>query len=111
MDRLNGYRQIVQQALLRHAELPPSHGQIESIPIFDERNDQYLLIDYGWDRTGRAYTVVAHVRIKDGKIWIERDGMEDGLAEEFVQAGVPREDIVLAFYRPERRRITEFAAD
>jgi len=46
---------------------------------------------------------------KAGKIWIERDGTEEGVAEEFIRAGGPREDIVLAFYRPERRRITEFA--
>ena len=111
MDGLTVYRKIVRQVLSKHAELAPSHGQIESIPIFDERTDQYLLIDFGWDRTGRAYTVIVHVRLKNGKIWIERDGMEDGLADELVQAGVPREDIVLAFYRPERRQITEFAAD
>ena len=102
---------ILRQVLSKHADLAPSHGQIESVPVFDVRTDQYLLIDFGWDRTGRAYTVIVYVRLKNGKIWIERDGMEDGLAEEFVQAGVPREDIVLAFYRPERRRITEFAAD
>lgn len=46
--------------------------------------------------------------MQDGKIWIERDGAEDGVAEEFMWTGVPLEDIVLAFYRPERRRITEF---
>lgn len=111
MDKSDEYRLTVRQILRKHAELAPSHGQIESIPVFDDRNDHYLLIDYGWDRTGRVYTVVVHVRLKSGKIWIERDGMEDGLAEELVQAGVRREDIVLAFYRPARRQITEYAAD
>ena len=52
MDRLTVYRQIVRQVLSKHAELAPSHGQFESIPVFDERTDQYLLIDFGWDRTG-----------------------------------------------------------
>lgn len=103
------YRQIIREMLSRHAELAPSHGQIESVPLFDERNDHYLLVDFGWERTGRAYNVAVHIRLKDGKIWIERDGTEEGVAEELVQAGAPREDIVLAFYRPERRRITEFA--
>lgn len=109
MDKLSAYRQIVQKTLSKHAELASSHGQIESVPVFDERNDHYLLVDFGWEWTGRAYAVVVHTRLKDGKIWIERDGTEEGVAEEFVRAGVPREDIVLAFYRPERRRITEFA--
>ncbi len=110
MEKLDTYRQIVQKTLSKHAELAPSHGQIESVPVFDERNDHYLLIDFGWERTGRAYAVVVHIRLKDGKIWIERDGTEEGVVEEFVRAGVPREDIVLAFYRPEHRRIAEFAA-
>lgn len=110
MDRLDTYRQLVQKTLSKHAELAPSHGQIECVPVFDERNDNYLLIDFGWERTGRVYSVAVHIRLKDGKIWIERDGTEEGVAEELVQAGAPQEDIVLAFYRPERRRITEFAA-
>lgn len=109
MGKLDTYRQIVQKVLSKHAELAPSHGQIEIVPVFSERNDNHLLVDFGWERTGRVYSVVVHIRLKDGKIWIERDGTEEGVAEEFVRAGVPREEIVLAFYRPERRRITEFA--
>ena len=31
------------------------------------------------------------------------------LAEELLRAGIPREDIVLAFHPPEMRRLTEFA--
>lgn len=30
-------------------------------------------------------------------------------ADELVETDIPKEDIVLAFYRPERRAITEFA--
>ena len=37
------------------------------------------------------------------------DGTEEGIALELVELGIPREDIVLGFYRPERREITEFA--
>jgi hypothetical protein len=74
MDKLSYHRQIVQQILSRHAELAPEQGQIESTPIFDERNDHYLLVDLGWDRTGRNYSVATHIRLKNGKIWIERDG-------------------------------------
>ena len=47
--------------------------------------------------------------MQDSKIWIEQDDTEEGVSEEFVRAGVAREDIVLAFYRPGRRSITEFA--
>jgi hypothetical protein len=55
MDKLSHYRNLVKQIVLRHAEYSPSHGQIESSPIFDEHNDHYLLIDFGWDRPGRVH--------------------------------------------------------
>ena len=55
------------------------------------------------------HSVFGHVRLKDGKVRIEEDGTEKGFAVEFVEAGIPKEDIVLAFYRPERRQLTEYA--
>ena len=39
----------------------------------------------------------------------KRDGTEIGVANELVEAGVPKTDIVLAFYAPYRRPYTEFA--
>jgi hypothetical protein len=53
--------------------------------------------------------IIKRVEIKDGKIWIERDGTEIVVANELVEAGVPKTDIVLAFYAPYRRLYTEFA--
>jgi len=50
------------------------------------------------------------VRIRDGKFWIEEDWTEDGIATDLVRAGVPKEDIVLAFHEPEMRQYTDFAA-
>lgn len=109
MDRLNHYRTLVKQIILEQAEYAPRIGQIESIPVFDDQSNQYFLVDFGWDRTGRVHSVVLHLQLKNNKIWIERDGTEEGIANHLVVAGIPKEDIVLAFYRPERRAITEFA--
>jgi len=109
MDKLDAYRRILQQIVGRHAEYLPSHGQIETMPIADTSRDQYLLMDVGWDRTGRVHAVVFHLRIHDGKVWVEWDGTEQGVTQELLDAGIPKEDIVLAFYRPERRSFTEFA--
>ena len=43
------------------------------------------------------------------KVWIQHDGTEEGIAEELVTAGIPRDRIVLAFKPPEMRPYTEFA--
>ena len=109
MDKVDTYRNVVCQIVMRHANYVPSHGRIESLPICDTSRDNYLLLDVGWDRTGRVHSVVLHLRIQDGKIWVEWDGTESGIVQELLEAGVPKEDIVLAFYRPERRAMTEFA--
>lgn len=109
MDRTAQYRYIIRRVLADHAERVPSHGQVETLPLFDETHDNYAVIDLGWDRMGRVHAMVLHVRLHNGKVWIEQDGTEDGVANEFVDAGIPREDIVLAFYRPERRKLTDFA--
>jgi hypothetical protein len=82
---------------------------METKLIADREQDEYVLMDVGWDDNSRVHSAFGHVRLRDGKIWIEEDGTEKGFAVEFVEAGVPKEDIVLAFYRPERRKLTEFA--
>ncbi|WP_422387058.1 element excision factor XisI family protein [Anabaena sphaerica] len=50
-----------------------------------------------------------HIDIKNGKIWIQHDGTEVGIATLLLIKGVPKQDIVLAFHAPEMREFTEFA--
>jgi len=109
MDKIDNYRSIVKQILSHHAEGTYSYGEIEIIPIFDERNDIYLLMDIGWGRIGRVHAVPIHLRIKTDRVWIEQDDTDANIAEELIDAGVPKEDIVLGFHRPTRREITGFA--
>jgi hypothetical protein len=70
----------------------------------------YFLFNLGWSADRRIKNFTVYVRIKDGKFWIEHDLTEDGIATELLEAGVPKEDIVLAFHAPEMRQYTEFAA-
>ncbi len=46
----------------------------------------------------------------DGKVWIQRDGTQEGIALELEEAGIPKEAIVLGFKRPELRPYTDYAA-
>ncbi len=77
--------------------------------IFDQERDRYQVLNIGWQELTRVFGCIIYVEIKDGKIWIERDGIEIGVANELVEAGVPKQDIVLAFQAPYRRKFTEFA--
>lgn len=57
----------------------------------------------------RITGITVYVRIRDGKIWIEEDWTENGIATDIVRAGVPKEDIVLPFHEPKMRQYTDFA--
>ncbi len=78
--------------------------------VFDRRHDRYLLVEAGWENGYRIYGTLLHVDIKDGNLWIQHDGTEDGIADELVTAGIPKERIVLAFRPASLRAHTEFAA-
>ncbi len=109
MAKLEHYRKIIIQILQKHADHKPSHGEIEPVLICDRIADNYLLLDIGWERTGRVHSVVLHLRIVEEKIYIESDGTERGIALELLDLGIPKEDIVLGFIRPKRRHLTDFS--
>ncbi|MEB3231915.1 MAG: element excision factor XisI family protein [Leptolyngbyaceae bacterium] len=46
---------------------------------------------------------------QDEKNWIQGNGTEDDLAQELVELGVPKTDIVIGFHAPELRKYTEYA--
>ena len=81
----------------------------EVLLVFNEESDNYLLLKLGWQDKRRIWGTSLHVRIQNGKFWIEEDGLEDGFATDLLEAGVPKEGIVLAFHHPNIRPYTEFA--
>lgn len=110
MDTLNRYRRIVKEIIQKYAQFTPARGEVQIEMVFDESNDHYELIYAGWNGIYRIHGSVLHIDIRDGKVLIQQDGTEGGIAEELVEAGVERQDIVLAFKPPEVRRHTGFAA-
>lgn len=107
MEELN-YRQLVIKILKSHGD--NSGGNDTEVQLlFDIERDHYQVLHLGWKQLERIYGCIIHVDIKDGKIWIQRDGTEVGVANELVAVGVPKQDIVLAFQAPYKRKFTEFA--
>lgn len=110
MDNVIEYRRIVRDLITAYAQFRPSVGDVEVEIVFDEANDHYELMCAGWNGPRRIHGSVLHVDIRDGKVWIQFDGTEDGIAEELVKAGIPRDRIVLAFKPPDVRKFTDYAA-
>jgi hypothetical protein len=109
MDNLDPYRQIIKKLIQTYAQYQPARGDVQIEVIFDAAHDHYELIYAGWNGPYRIHGSVLHLDIRNGKVWIQHDGTEHGIAEELVQAGIPRDRIVLAFKSPEIRPHTGFA--
>jgi len=109
MDKLEYWRQLIQQVLTEYSRIKPVNGDIEVVTIFDLESDRYQLVYMGWENRVRLYGCSIHVDLKDGKIWIENDSTEVGIANELVERGIRRSDIVLAYQAPYLRQFTQFA--
>ena len=60
------------------------------------------------DRICEIYNCFIHLDIKDGKIWIQRNQTDRSFADELVQMGIAKEEIVLGVQPPYAREYTGF---
>jgi hypothetical protein len=107
------YRQYIKHLLSqrqKRASMSRKYEEYEVQTVFDEQQDHYQLLYVGWRGNKRDFGCILHLDIKDGKIWIQHDGTEVGIANQLVEMGVPKQDIILAFHEPYIRQFTEFGS-
>lgn len=109
MEKLARYRQLVCELVERYAGYKFSYGQIETHAIIDTKRDHYLVMDVGWNGQSRVHHIVFHIDIINGKIWFQYNSTDRGIVDELIAAGIPKEDIVLAFHPADIRPHTGFA--
>ncbi|MDY7014945.1 MAG: XisI protein [Cyanobacteriota bacterium] len=111
MDRVEYYRDVIKKIITEYHNfnLKSPSTTLESAVVFDEEREHYLLLTMGWKKNERIKGVTIHVRLQKGKIWIEEDWTEEGVATDLLREGIRSEEIVLAFHPPQLRQYTEFA--
>jgi hypothetical protein len=109
MDSVENYRTIIRRVLLEYASIPLHRGDLHYLPVFDREHDRYLLIIMGWDGPKHVHHIVFQLDLIEGKIWLQCDNTDAGIAYDLDRAGVPKKDIVLGFQPPEVRPLTEYA--
>ncbi|HLP92248.1 MAG TPA: XisI protein [Nostocaceae cyanobacterium] len=109
MDKLEKYRNYIENILKEYSQYKPSYGDVELQLLFDQERDHYQLMSVGWNGEKRIHGIMLHIDIIDGKIWIQHNGTERRIAQDLLELGVPKQDIVLAFHSPTRRKYTDFA--
>ncbi len=90
---------------------PPDHrdGGVEYQWLFDRERYHYQLLLNGWDGNKQILGIVVHIDVKDDLIWLQKDNTDYGVAEALVNAGIPKDKIVLGFHAPHKRPYTGFA--
>jgi hypothetical protein len=109
MAEVSDYPEIVQRTIEHYAQFKPSVGEVDVEVVIDRNQGHFELLHNGWANGYRIHGAVIHIDIRDSKIWIQHDGTEGGVANDLVDAGVPKEHIVLAFQSPDMRKYTDFA--
>jgi hypothetical protein len=98
MDNLNQYRTLIQELLTAQTQPPYAYDNIQFETVFDTQADRYLLMILGRDyENRRVHGCLIHIDIIDNQLWIQRDGTEHGVATDLIEAGIPKENIVLGF--------------
>ena len=109
-EKMVSYAEIARRIVTEYASYRLSYGEVTTEAIIDDANGHYLIVDAGWNNRGhRVYGTAFHLDIINGKFWIQHDGTDWCVADQLLEAGVPKENIVLAFHPAEIRPHTEFA--
>jgi hypothetical protein len=109
MDSLNQLQVILETTLKEYTEIPYASGDLQCRLIVSNDRHHFLLIVQGWEDDIQVHSCLVHLEIIGDKIWIHRDGLENGIADDLLRAGIPKHQIVLGFHPPDVRPHTEFA--
>ena len=77
--------------------------------MIDAEQNHFEVMHVGWDGQRRVHGAVIHIDIIGDKVWIQHDGTSPGVTDDLLEAGIPREAIVLGFRPPYVRQYTGFA--
>ena len=95
MDSLAAYKQAVRHLLSRYSREYFSDDGVVTQLLFDDERGHYQWMDVGWKGTKRVNQSIMHFDIQDGRVWLQQNLTEQNPAEDLVDMGVLREDIVL----------------
>lgn len=109
MDKLDYFYNIIYSIIKEYADLPYADRNLHHKLIISDDKKNYLLMTIGWKNDVKIHGSVVHLEIINDKIWIHRDGLEDGITDDLLEAGITKDEIVLAFHPPDVRPLTGFA--
>ena len=77
--------------------------------VIDKEHNQYQLLKSGWNNGKFSFHVLFHFEIYNDKIWLQQNNTEFYVADELIEKGIAKQDIVLGFIEPQARQYSGFA--
>jgi hypothetical protein len=106
---INHTRSCIESVITEYAERRANQQDVEVRSIFDTKHDRYQLLYMGWEGYKRIFYPIIHVDIQGDKVWIQHNVTEELVADDLMNLGVDRHDIVLGLHHPSMRQYTDFA--
>lgn len=104
MDKITKYHQILCDLVDEYATIKKTlTPQIKSQAVIDKDNKHYQLLSIGWHNNKYVYMVSFHFDLIEDKVWIQQNNTDTLIADELIERGISRTDIVLGFI-PEKIR-------
>ena len=111
MEKLEKFKKIILEVMQEYADyFKVVDSDLKYEFITDTSNHHYQLIRLGWHNRKRVHLLIFHIDIIDGKIWIQQDNTEQGVANLLVEKGISKTEIVLAYFSLSHRKYNDFAA-
>ena len=111
MDKVTTYKKIIKNIVEEVAALSPEfENGIENQLITDDEHGHYLYFGVGWEKenSGWQYASFIHIDVKkDGKVWLQHDGTNLRIANQLLEKGIPKHDIVIGFQAPAVRKYSD----
>ncbi len=110
MDKTIKYQKAILELFQEYDEFWGKSGGLENRIVADTKRHAFVMISFGW-QNHESYThlLCFHLEIINEKVWIYENNTEAMIADELMEKGVSREDIVLGFVEPEIREHSGFA--
>jgi XisI protein len=109
MADLSSLRSCIQAVLTEYAGRRADQKDVEVKTFFDVDRDHYQLFYMGWEGYKRIFYPIIHIDIQGDKIWIQHNATEELVADDLIDLGVDRQDIVLGLHHASLRPYTDFA--
>lgn len=110
MDKIVKYQQAILELLQEYAAYyKGSNSSTKYYVIADKENYHYLLNETGFSNRHFINSTIFHFDIIDDKVWLQTNNTKYLIADELIEKGIPKEEIVLGFHEPHLRQYTGFA--